>query len=142
MKKLLLLLLVLLAPLAVAAQEKDGPAPAEGDKSKQKLKTIVDYKTELGLSDEQVNGISTTLKDFQTRVVELKKQLKESEEGFAKMLAEQAPLAQVKQQLRSSADLRFQLRYLDVVTARRVEGILSQEQLKKWRDIQAKVRGQ
>lgn len=134
-KKVLLLLLLMSMLMPVWGQESEGK-----EKSPQKIKTLVDYKPELGLSDEQVQGITTALKDFQARVVELRKQIKESEAGFKKLLGEQAPLAKLKEQLKTTSDLQFQLRYLDVVTARRVEGILSAEQLEKWRKIQADVR--
>lgn len=106
-----------------------------------KVKTLVDYKTELSLTDKQIADIRDALKNFQVTIVEQRKLLTQYEGEYSKLVAEKAPLDQIKQKLRQVTDTNFNLRYADVLTSRKVESILTPEQMTKWRDIQAKVRG-
>ncbi len=134
--KLLFLTLTLLSGFAL------GPAPAE-DKPKPKttkVKTLIDYKSELGLSDKQVKEIKDTLFAYQNVVTEQRKALSTYEKEYSGLVSERAPLEQIKGKLRQITDTSFNLRFADVQTARKVETVLTADQLKKWRDIQAKVR--
>lgn len=110
-------------------------------KDQRKLKTLVDYKMELSLSDTQVDEIKKALKSFHTTTTEQRKLLSQYEAEYSKLVSERAPLEQVKQKLRQVTDTNFNLRYADVLTSRKVESTLSAEQLTKWRGIQSKVRG-
>lgn len=115
------------------------PVNAEPSKGR-KVKTLVDYKTELTLSDAQVSQIQDALKTFRTTIVEQRKLLSQFEGEYSKLVAEKAPLEQIKQKLRQVTDTNFNLRYADVLTSRKVESILTDEQLARWREIQSKVR--
>lgn len=112
------------------------PSWAEG----RKVKTLVDYKAELSLTDAQIKDVGEALKNFQTTVTEQRKLLTQYEGEYSKLVSERAPLDQVKQKLRQVTDVNFNLRYADILTSRKVESILSADQLAKWRDIQSKVR--
>jgi septal ring factor EnvC (AmiA/AmiB activator) len=112
------------------------PGLAEG----RKVKTLVDYKAELSLSDTQIKEIGDALKNFQTTITEQRKLLTQFEGEYSKLVSDHAPLEQVKQKLRQLTDVNFNLRYADVLTSRKVEGILSTDQLTRWREIQTKVR--
>lgn len=117
------------------------PALAQ-DKQPQKVKTMVDFKKELNLSDQQIANITSTLKNFQENVVAQKKVLVAQENDLRKLLADHASLADIKKKLHEIEGTRFELRYLDVVTSRQVEDILSAEQLTAWRQIQTKLRAE
>ena len=134
MIKQALVLLALLGLLVV------GPANAQQDGGDRKVKTLVDYKTELSLSDKQIAGIREALKNFQATIVEQRKLLTQYESEYSKLVAEKAPLDQVKQKLRQVTDTGFNLRYADVLTSRKVESILTADQMAKWREIQSKAR--
>jgi hypothetical protein len=118
-----------------------GPALAQKGGQPKKVRTLVDYKTELSLTDQQIEDIRESLKAFQTTVVEQRKLLRQYEGEYAKLVADHAPLDQVKQKLRQVTDTGFNLRYADVLTSRKVESILTADQLQKWRQIQTRVRG-
>lgn len=132
------LLLILSCLLAVPslAQESAG-----ADKPK-KIKTMVDYKDELGLSDQQVKSVTEALAGFQNTVKTQRQALQTQEAEFKSLLQSKAPLPDIKAKLREIADTRFSLRYADVLTSRRVSDTLTAEQMTKWREIQAKVRAQ
>lgn len=136
LKTVLTLLLSSLLMAAPTLAETPAKPKAEG----RKVKTLVDYKAELGLTDAQINEIGEALKSFQVTITEQRKLLTQYEGEYSKLLAEHAPLEQVKQKLRQVTDTNFNLRYADVLTSRKVEGILSADQMSKWRAMQAKVR--
>lgn len=127
----LLLLFLFLVP---AWAQSPTPAP------KRKIKTMVDYKEELSLTEEQIKTISTTLVSFQSLVKKQKTNLATYEQEYRKMIQEGAPLPEIKGKLRQIADTRFILRYADVLTSRRVSETLTDEQMEKWKAIQAEVR--
>jgi hypothetical protein len=129
--------MVLIALLLMAASS---TALAEKTSPDRKVRTLVDYKAELSLTDVQIKEIGEALKAFQTTMVEQRKLLTQYEGEYSKLVSERAPLDQVKQKLRQVTDVNFNLRYADVLTSRKVEGILSADQLTRWREIQAKVR--
>ena len=136
MKRILsaaLLLGLLAGP--VWAQEGAGDKPAP-----KPVKTMIDYKDELGLSDKQVTDVATALKSFQVTVKEKRAELTKLEKEFNELLKTQAPLPDIKSKLKQISETRFTLRYADVLTSRRVSDALTAEQMKKWREIQAKVR--
>lgn len=135
MKRSLLPLLLALI-LAVAT----GVGAEDTAKGQRKLKTLVDYKTELSLTNTQVDEIGKALQSFHDITSKQRKLLNEYEAEYAKLVADKAPLDQVKQKLRQVTDTNFNLRYADVLTSRKVESILSAEQLSTWRGIQAQVR--
>ena len=103
---------------------------------------MIDYKDELGLSEEQVKEVSTALLSFQATVKKQRAILTQSEQDYKQLLQDEAPLADIKSKLRTIADTRFQLRYADVLTSRRVSEALTDEQMSKWREIQTKVRAE
>lgn len=127
-------LLSALAPIPSFAE-----TPAAKPKTS-KVKTLIDYRSDLNLSDKQVKEIRDTLIAYQTVVTEQRKALSQYEKEYSGLVSERAPLEQIKSKLRQITDASFTLRFADVQTARRVESTLSADQLKKWRDIQAKVR--
>ena len=135
MKKLILMaMMVCLFVAPVMAQDKSAaPKP-------KKIKTMVDYKDELGLSDDQIKAVTEALTGFQTTVKTQREALKTQEAEFKALLKSQAPLPDIKAKLRQIADTRFNLRYADVLTSRRVSDTLTADQMKKWREIQAQVR--
>lgn len=136
LKTMLTLLLTGLLLAAPAMAETPAKPKPEG----RKIKTLVDYKAELGLTDAQITEIGEALKSFQTTITEQRKLLTQYETEYSKLLSDHAPLEQIKQKLRQVTDTNFNLRYADVLTSRKVEGILSADQMSKWRAMQAKVR--
>lgn len=136
---LLLLLLFVFSGAAVSAQEGDEAPPKP---EKKKIKTMIDYRDELGLSDEQVKEVSTALLAFQSAVKQLRTNLAQYEQDYKKLVEEEAPLADIKSKLKQIATTRFQLRYADVLTSRRVSEALTDEQMAKWKEIQGKVRAE
>ncbi len=131
MKNRLILILGLLLFLGPALSQEPEP---------KKVKTLVDYRSQLQLTDQQIADIKTTLTNFQKSILSQRQQLQRQEAEFQNLLRERAALAEIKKKLREIGETRFQLRYQDVLTSRKVEQILSASQLEQWRSIQAEER--
>ena len=115
--------------------------PATAEAHKESVKTLIDYRAELGLEEAQVREIKDALTSFQVTVKTQRAALVQQEKEFKQLLLSEAPLSDLKSKLRQISDTRFNLRYADVLTSRRVNDALSEEQMKQWRAIQEKVRG-
>ncbi len=131
-----LMFLSMLLGAPVAAQDQ---APAKDEPKR--VKTIVDYREELGLTQEQIDQVAEALKNFQETINTQRKAMVQYEKDYTELLKSHAPLPEIKQKLIQIEGARTKLRYADVVTSRKVESIMSEEQMTKWRGIQAKVRG-
>ena len=132
----MLLLAGLLTPAALA-QQSGAAKPA-----KKTVKTMISYKEQLNLSDAQIKEIETALTSYQATVTQQRTTLGTLEQEFKSLVQGKAPLPDIKSKLRQITDTRFQLRYSDVLTSRRVSDALSTEQMAKWREIQQRVRAQ
>jgi predicted RNase H-like nuclease (RuvC/YqgF family) len=110
--------------------------PAAQETQKKEVKTIFNYKTELGLSDKQVEDMKALVSKLQTTLNEKGKMLLDLRNDLAKMIREKDNLGTIKSQLKKIADLQVEISYMDIETARKIEGVLAPKQLKKWQDIQ------
>ena len=127
----------LAAPTVFAADK-----PAKQNKTvtqeteKKEVKTIFSYKTELGLTDKQVEDMKALVSKLQTAINEKGKALGDLRNELGKMIREKENLPIMKAQLRKIADLQVDISYMDIETARKIEEVLTASQLKKWQDIQ------
>lgn len=134
--RLLVLLLTLIWGVGFApATAEDRPKPKHS-----KVKTMLDYRSELALTDHQVKTIKETLLDYHTVVSHQRKTLSRFEKEYSALVASGAPLEEIKSKLRQCTDASFELRFSDISTARKVESVLTAAQLKKWGSLQAQVR--
>ena len=132
---ILLCLSVLVTP-GFCQEDSATPAPAE----KKKVKTMIDYKDELGLSEEQIKELTTALTLYANTLKEKRTALQAQEKEYQVLLKDEAPLADIKKKLVEIMQTRFVLRYADVLTTRRVTKALTEEQMTKWKQIQSKAR--
>lgn len=127
------LILCLLAAPAVA-QPQPQPQPQE------KLKTVADYKKELGLSDKQVGDLNKAIGDYQQSMMAKRMQTQQTQSQFASLSQAHADLGDLKAHLARVCELRTQMRLEDLEVAHRVQKILTAAQLKKWKAIQGQQR--
>ena len=79
-----LVLILFFSGATVWAQE-DGEKPVP---EKKKIKTMIDYKDELGLSEDQVKEVATALVSFQETVRKLRADLAQHQQDYKKLLAD------------------------------------------------------
>jgi Spy/CpxP family protein refolding chaperone len=143
MKKLIALIIIslfciqLVPAVSFAADKSAKPAKAATqEEPKKEFKSIFDYKTQLGLTDKQVEDMKALVAKLQTMLNEKGKVLLDMRNDLAKMIRDRDALNNIKAQLRKVADLQIDISYSDIETARKIEGVLTPTQLKKWQDIQ------
>ncbi len=132
-------ILVFIGSAAVAgfAQDKAGAAKTEAPAQQQsKIKTIFNYKSELGLTDKQVSGLVSILTDFQNYLNEKSKEIKDLKVKLSDLIKQKADLKSVRNALEQIAKAQVEVSYTDVETSRKVEAALTPAQLKKWSAIQ------
>lgn len=135
----LLVLAVALVPLAAAAQT-PAPKPSPAAKPAAAVKTIFDYAKELGLTGQQTTDLKAAIKALQDTVAATRPRMEAAGKQLNQMIASEAPIDDIKKTLVEYHTLQIDLKLADIATARRVNAILTKEQLAKWRDIQVKAR--
>jgi len=135
----ILALAIALAPLSAPAQ-KPTPKPSPAAKPAAAVKTIFDYSRELGLTDQQTADLKAAIKALQDTVAVTRPRLQAAGKQLNMMIATEAPIDEIRARLVEYHTLQIDLKLADVTTARKINAILTKEQLAKWRDIQVKAR--
>ncbi|MFN8611872.1 MAG: hypothetical protein U0931_30285 [Vulcanimicrobiota bacterium] len=104
--------------------------------------TIFDYSAQLKLQESQTQSLRNLLQDLRQENERLQAALIQEERKFRQLVAQQAELGTIRKSLDSIRDLRVSLRMLDLQTQRKLENVLSAEQLGQWRAIQAQIQAQ
>jgi len=125
---------------AASAQEKAKSQTQSEPAQKQEVKTIFNYKTELELTDKQVEELKNTLTSFQQFLLDKKKELGLINSELATMIKEKADMKLIRNKLEQIAKIQVDVSYVDVETARKTEGVLTPGQLKKWKAMQEEFR--
>lgn len=102
------------------------------------VKMIWDYKDQLGLTEAQVSDIKDAINGFQKEVIRLRSKLQVVELDLQDLVQKKSDITAIKTKLAESADLQVNIRLADIETARKIDSILTEEQVKKWRDVQKK----
>ena len=133
MRKLLLVLGLLGALYALA----------HADPEKIKIKTLFDYKQELGLSDEQISNMKSFLSELNGSVKASREQITKLENDYRALIAnESTTTAQAKTKLEEIANATVVMRLKDLEVSRKITGAMTAEQRGKWKAIQVKVRAE
>jgi hypothetical protein len=103
------------------------------------VSTLVTYRKELGLTDQQVAGIQKAVEEFRQRAVTLNGKVQSALVLVNADLAGHADLPTHKAHLKAYYDARFELHYADLASGRRLEGLLTKEQMDRWRAMQAEA---
>ncbi len=130
MKKILTLSLMI-CTLAFPVWAEDPPKP----------KTIFDYKQEIGLSDAQITSMQQYLANLNTNVKASKAKITQLENDFRALIAKEASSEEAKAKLQEIASATVTMRLNDFETSKKINETMTPEQKKKWRAIQAKLRG-
>lgn len=128
------LVFFLVRPVASADKPSDDVKKDAPVQSVQKM--IWDYKEDIGLTDAQVTAIKEAISAFQKEVVRLRSKLQVVELDVQDLIQKKGKITLIKTKLKESADLQVEVRLADIETARKIDGILSAEQTKKWKEIQ------
>lgn len=119
------------------------PIYADTPAEKPKIKTLFDYKQELGLTEEQVNNMKSYLTELNGSVKTSRDQLTKLENDYRALIAnDSTTTAQAKGKLEEIANATVAMRLKDLEISRKITNAMSAEQRGKWKAIQAKVRAE
>ena len=100
------------------------------------VRTIFSYRNVLGLTDAQVDKMRKILLDFQKFLIAKRADLQVAEIELREMINNGEDLGKIRKKLEEIERLRVEIRYTDIETARKIENVLTKDQLKRWREIQ------
>jgi hypothetical protein len=101
------------------------------------VKTIFDYKQELNLSDKQEQDIKTILTGLSQEVRVTRAKLTLIDVEATDLIKKDGDLELIRKKLKDAADIQVDLKMADIVATRKINQVLTPEQLKKWRSLQA-----
>ncbi len=116
----------MIAVVPVFAQTADQPTK----------QTIFDYKDELKLTDKQEGEIRQILADLNREVQIAGAKLTILKYELEDLINQDDKLDQLKKNLQEEATLRANVRFADLVATRKINKVLSPDQLAKWRKVQ------
>ena len=111
-----------------------------------RLKTILDYKKELGLSQDQEERIKAYLFDLEKGLRELKVKLASVNSEIRRLLEQGAKkqgslrLKDVEAKIREAYQIRADMAIAEIRTAEKINAVLTPKQFEKWKKI-VKERG-
>ena len=123
----LMVWVVLASGLAYA---QTAPAPSA-------VKTIFDYKQELNLTDRQEQDIKAILQELNKEVRVTRAKLTLIDVEATDLIKNEGDLEQIRKKLKDAAEIQVSLKMADIMATRKINGTMSREQLKKWRELQA-----
>lgn len=128
-------------PACAAPAGQTSAAPAATANPTQ-ARTLFDYQKQLGLTDKQVKDVKDALQGLETYVKSQQEKLVPIETQVAKLINSNGSLDQIKSLLQQAAPISIDIRMADIATSRKINGILTPNQLAQWREIQKKAREQ
>ncbi len=131
----------LIAPKCFA---QGAPAPKNNTNLNQDgaVKTIFNFKDEIGLSDDQEVKLKALLYDEQSFMDSQNTTLKALGIELSKMIEQKTDMQAVRTKLEAIAKIQVDVSYRNILDSRSSETILTPDQLAKWRDIQKKFSAQ
>ncbi len=109
-------------------------------------RTILDYKDQLKLTNDQVEKIKAILFDLENRERALRRDLARMNREVLALLAEGAKkqgslnLDDVKKKIRQSFQIRAEMAIAEIEAAEKINRLLTPAQFEKWKKINAKGR--
>jgi len=97
--------------------------------------TILDFKDELKLSKEQVEKIRKIIDEFEKRARPLREKIVAQDREIRELLEKEADLKEIRGKIKENFSLRAELIIMEIEAGRKIDGVLTPEQLKKWREI-------
>ena len=127
------LVLILVISLVINVYSQEGAKGAGG--GVQGRRTILDFKQELKLNEKQIKEIEKFLQEYFKKEKEFVDKIKEKEAKLNQMLNSGSDIKEVKKLAKEIYCLRGELWGEELETAKKIDGVLNDEQKKKWREI-------
>ena len=120
------------------AQDIPVPKSDNSPNQREQVKTIFSFKNEIGITDDQELKLKALLYDEQSFFDTNGSKLKTLGTELNGMVEKKEDMQAVKSKLEEIANVQVEVSYRNIEDRRKIEAILSPDQLAKWRDIQKK----
>jgi len=118
------------------AQDVPGPKSDNSLNQQEQVKTIFSFKNDIALTDDQEVKLKALLYDEQTALDTDNDTLKALGTELSKMIDSKADMQLIKGKLEEISKIQVEISYRNIENGRKVEEILTPDQLEKWRAIQ------
>jgi hypothetical protein len=125
---------------AVKPSKEATQAASQATKETAKIKTIFDYKKDINLTDDQEAKIKEHLVALEKEIRVMRAKLTIIDTEAQTLLEKEGDMTQLKSKVKEAYDIQASMRIADIEAARKINGVLKPEQLKKWKEIQAASR--
>lgn len=98
-------------------------------------KDIFSFKQEIGLTDEQESKLKAVVYDLQQTLAPNQKKMDALNADFLRMIKDKADIKVIRKKLEEITKIQVDSTCIDIENSRKIEGVLSPEQLKKWNAI-------
>ncbi len=139
MKRGMFLLVFVFGVMSISiaqAAEQAKPQAVAAPSANAGAKTIFDYQKEIGMSDKQVEDMKGLMANFQKVLGEKSTELTALRQDLAKMIQDKKEIPAIRQQLQKIADIQVDASIFDVETSRKVDAVLTPDQMAKWKTLQ------
>ena len=124
------------------AQDALSPKSDNNLNQQDQVKTIFSFKNEIGLTDDQELKLKALLYDEQSLVETNNNALKALGADLGKLIDSKADMPIIKSKLEEISKIQIETSCHNIEDSRKVEAILSADQIAKWKDIQKKFSSQ
>ncbi len=124
------------------AQEATAPKSDNSLNQQDQVKTIFSFKDEIGFSDDQELKLKALLYDEQTLIDTDTNTLKTLGTELSKMIDKKEDMKLIRSKLEEISKIQVDISCRNIEDSRKVEGILTPDQITKWKDIQKRFSSQ
>ena len=125
----LIFLFVFLFPLTSFPQQ------ALQEKPQVARKTILDFKEELKLNDDQVKSIKKIIDEFEKNNKPLLEKLIVLDKELKELFEKEGKLSEIRKKIREIFNLRAEMVFNEIEAGRKIDEVLNKEQKQKWKEI-------
>ena len=126
---ILLIIFIFIFPLNLFSQQ------VSQRKSEVVRKTILDFKDELKLNEEQVRSIKKIIDEFEVKNEGLFQKVSVLDKELKELLEKEGELSEIKKKVREIFSLRAEMVFNEIEAGRKIDKVLNKEQKEKWREI-------
>jgi len=127
--KIFLVIFIFLFPLNLFSQQDAQPKPQAG------RKTILDFKDELKLNEEQVKSIKKIIDDFEAKNRSLSQKMANLDRELKELLEKEGELKEIRKRIKDIFSLRADMIFNEIEAGRKIDKLLNEEQKERWHQI-------
>jgi len=129
------LVLILVISLVINVYSQEGAKGAGG--GVQGRRTILDFKQELKLTEDQVKSIKKIIDEFEMKNRPLLEKLIALDKELKELLEKEGDLGEIKKRIKEIYNLRAEMIFNEIEAGRKIDKVLNKEQKEKWKQIRS-----